>query len=80
MAGTHQILDLPDLSRALSGALSRALSRALTGHARLQHVAEKDFPSSPAFMIEILNEAGLDVNVLHDDNFYYVLLKGTKRQ
>jgi hypothetical protein len=31
-------------------------------------------------MIEILNEAGLDVNVLHDDNFYYVLLKGTKRQ
>jgi len=25
----------------------------------------------------ILDEAGLSVEVLHDDKFYYVLLKGT---
>ncbi len=30
-------------------------------------------------MSEILKEAGLNVDVLHDDKFYYVLLKGTNR-
>ena len=44
----------------------------------LQHVAEKDFPSSLGFMKGILKEAGLNVEVLHDDKFYFVLLKGTK--
>ena len=43
-----------------------------------EHVSEKDFPSSMASMRGAMEGAGLSVEVLHDDEFYFVLLKGTK--
>ena len=43
-----------------------------------EHVSEKDYPSTQAFMREIMVDGGLNVEVLADDGFYVCCLKGTK--